>query len=900
MWHHPLCVLASLQILAVLTVSGCRTLLEPVTLQVTPTEKLASVICPRTQVAPEIDGTLNDPAWTGGALVSQFKLLDGRPPTEKTWARICYDDTNLYVAFKCYESHMDKLVARHTEFDSAIWEDDAVEVFVDPYGSFSQYVHFITNSIGTRFDEKGRAGKQPSPRWNGAWRVATAKEADGWTAEFAVPWSDLGVEPATARFLGIGLARQERPASEQSAWPTMVSNFHEPERFATAWLAPAPSREEFSASVRDVGLGRWRKPYFTITFENNSGRKKTAVYTLESVPLGEPAAVYTGSVCIGPRGSAVERVVDKETGSPFRSYLLTVKDIRTGALLAADRCMGSYPLVNPDDGFLISRTEECSVWGTNPVHKVKRNELPPRRRQREILIEACLNDFEPFQVVITAELPLRVASVVASDFRSGSGATIFARNVTVNIVEYVTVTRPTDSLGKPGDYPDPLPPFEPFTTVAGRNCPLWITVYVPPDAEPGDYRGYIDVQIEDKHVVIPVGLKVWAFALPKTPLLRTAYGISTGHVTQYQALSSVEDRRRVHDLYMQNFRDHRIAPYDPMDTYPYDLLPPEQTGSPDVIKIDFTEYDIAARRYLDGFGFNGFSYAPPGELRGYKRFSPEYSRLLEQYGHIITDHWRQNGWLDKAYCYWFDEPTKEDYPFVVKGMDIIRRCYPGMKLLLTEEPQPELFGHVDIWVPLLGWHWQPEDLDARRKLGEETWWYVCCVPHTPFPNNFIDHPGVEHRVLFWMLYKYGLTGNLYWSTTYWAQNPWKEALTVSADNGSIWGNGDGRLVYPPVRDASEKPVIAGPVNSIRWELIREGMQDYEFLTILKQKTDELEKKDPRGEYRRLIQYARTINQVPAEIVSSRTEFAKEPALIYQHRRAVAETIERLNRTLMSL
>ena len=77
-------------------------------------------------------------------------------------------------------------------------------------------------------------------------------------------------------------------------------------------------------------------------------------------------------------------------------------------------------------------------------------------------------------------------------------------------------------------------------------------------------------------------------------------------------------------------------------------------------------------------------------------------------------------------------------------------------------------------------------------------WYVCTGPKAPYPNNFITHPAINPRIRFWMLDAKKLDGSLYWSITAWYQNPWEQAMSLD-EKGWLWGNGDGRLIYPPRR-----------------------------------------------------------------------------------------------------
>ena len=109
-----------------------------------------------------------------------------------------------------------------------------------------------------------------------------------------------------------------------------------------------------------------------------------------------------------------------------------------------------------------------------------------------------------------------------------------------------------------------------------------------------------------------------------------------------------------------------------------------------------------------------------------------------------------------------------------------------------------------------------------------------------------------------------------------------------------WGNGDGRFIYPPlsasVPGKTSEPVIAKPVSSIRWEMLREGIEDYEMLWLLR---DLLRKKGDRlpAERRKEME---NLLAVPPTITTNMTTFTKSPKPIYEHRSKVAEAIEELS------
>jgi hypothetical protein len=229
--------------------------------------------------------------------------------------------------------------------------------------------------------------------------------------------------------------------------------------------------------------------------------------------------------------------------------------------------------------------------------------------------------------------------------------------------------------------------------------------------------------------------------------------------------------------------------------------------------------------------------------------------------------------------------------------------------MLTVEPQPQLIGNVEIWCGLTP-KWTPELVRERRQAGEEVWWYICCGPQAPYITEFIDHPGTELRLWPWQSWQYGVQGILIWETVYWTspaafpppklQNPWSDPMSYKSGYdekpGEIgyWGNGDGRFLYPPRREltADQPPCLDGPINSLRWENLRDGMEDYEYLWLLQEAAwVELLW---HGETE-LLKQARELLKVPKEVSQDLTHFTTDPRVILAHRDRVARLIEQMQR-----
>jgi len=240
-------------------------------------------------------------------------------------------------------------------------------------------------------------------------------------------------------------------------------------------------------------------------------------------------------------------------------------------------------------------------------------------------------------------------------------------------------------------------------------------------------------------------------------------------------------------------------------------------------------------------------------------------------------------------------------------MDKLRLYLPKVARLLTKEPRPEINGGPNLWCPILD-AWDRKQVDARRKLGERFWWYICTGPKAPFVGEFIDRPSPDLRVWCWQTWDQGVTGILIWATDYWTtpaaypesgppQNPYEDPVSwvreAAPGARESWGNGDGRMFYPPVAAANGRPkrlVDAGPVDSIRWEHLRDGIEDYEYLAMLRRllaaKGGTLPAADRQADEALLA--------VPAEITTGLTTWTKNDAPILARRAAVARAIERLS------
>lgn len=181
-----------------------------------------------------IDGKLNEPIWLKSTPFL-LKQMDGKNVEDKTEFYIAYDENNIYVGIKCYDSAMDKkgLICEELKRDSfEIFGNDSVEIFITPEETGKTYFQLVFNAYGSQFDQKCVSGKGIESSWNGNWKVRTDKGDRYWTAEVEIPFEDFIKEGLNiGKIWRINVCRNNIKKRELQTWSPTLTGFHVPERF---------------------------------------------------------------------------------------------------------------------------------------------------------------------------------------------------------------------------------------------------------------------------------------------------------------------------------------------------------------------------------------------------------------------------------------------------------------------------------------------------------------------------------------------------------------------------------------------------------------------------------------------------------------------------------------------
>jgi len=230
--------------------------------------------------APTIDGLGDDACWEKAEWGGQFVQSDprcGEAPTEPTEFKVMYDDKNLYVLIHCQDSQaakVDRRVSRRDDIDG-----DNIAVYIDSYFDKRTAFAFKVNAAGVKGDAalSGDSLDQDFT-WDPVWTVKTAVDPSGWTAEMAIPFSQLRFANKEELTFGLQVRRFLYRNQELSSWqhiakdaPGFIHHFGElqglhsikaqhqveiiPYTVAKAQLSPAETGNPFATGKNSRLLG---------------------------------------------------------------------------------------------------------------------------------------------------------------------------------------------------------------------------------------------------------------------------------------------------------------------------------------------------------------------------------------------------------------------------------------------------------------------------------------------------------------------------------------------------------------------------------------------------------------------------------------------------------------------
>ena len=500
-------------------------------------------------------------------------------------------------------------------------------------------------------------------------------------------------------------------------------------------------------------------------------------------------------------------------------------------------------IADQDEWTAVPRTLQASFGNTDVRYN---KSLPPKlEKTKSWRGTAWKGERISAQIVLWASGNPGRISLQTNGLENSTGEKIDPENVKAHFVRYVLTDEFADGCGdrKKEDFEvhlaaDVIDKVETLEMQTKTTRPVWVTIDVPSDTPTNEYKGKITITPEQgKALTLDIYLEVQDLVLP--PASEWSY-----HLDLWQNPFAAA---RVHDVTLWS-EEHfaRMKPlmtmlaeagqkcittsivHKPWDGQTQDHFnsmidwKKKRDGSWEYDYTDFDRWVEFAHETGITEQINCYTMVPwemsfrfydeeQGRFDTLKALSgtQEYNDLWEPFLVDFARHLKSKNWFEKTTIA-MDERPMEDMKHVI---NLVKSVDPEYKITLAGDYHEEIADEIYDLCLTSSINLPKEVMAKRSSDGKHTTYYTCCVEH--YPNNFTFSPPAEGTWQAWHAANKGYNGYLRWAYNSWVNNPMIDSRFRS------WPAGDTYLVYPDAR------------SSIRFERIREGIQDFEKIRIIK-------------------------------------------------------------------
>lgn len=407
---------------------------------------------------------------------------------------------------------------------------------------------------------------------------------------------------------------------------------------------------------------------------------------------------------------------------------------------------------------------------------------------------------------------------------------------------------------------------------------VWLTVTIPESIQDGIYSGKVMVKSGSEEHSLPLCITVYPLLIPSERHLKVVEWYNTSGFSRFHGIE--EEYSPAWFEMLKKYADNMVLHRQNIFQVPMESIIIAESDGGELL-FDFSKFDQIASVF---WNTGKMDYLETGELTsfGKERWSSteiylqEFSVKNKDKGEVKTlpgkevipylmpafeSHLRQKGWLNKTIFGIKDEPSIHNASAWNEASSYIHKYAPDLRRFDAIETT-QVLSDIEIAIPKLDhfatWY---DSFKKWQQKGNELWFYTVGIYQgSLFPNKTIDVPLIDCRIMHWLNYKYDATGYLHWGWNQWNENPYEDVGMHI---------GDGWHVYPAKN---------GVLNSIRWEEMRNGIQDYEYFWMLESKIREL--KDSLGSRFGWIKPEQRGKEIANRVITGFADHTNNPQVLY--------------------
>ena len=461
------------------------------------------------------------------------------------------------------------------------------------------------------------------------------------------------------------------------------------------------------------------------------------------------------------------------------------------------------------------------------------------------LVTGWKNEKIHTQLVVFSKRNINDLKISVSDLLNNEGNIISKDNISTGFVQYVMTHEFKDGCGhrKAENFDSSMVADIINTNLNSINVeknttqPVWLTISIPETAYTGNYNGTIKV-FADKEYDLKISLNVidrtlpspkdWSFQLD---YWQHPAAIARVHNLKLWSDEHFEQMRKYYTMLANAGQKIITAAIvdEPWGHQTYDDFPGliQWTKKKDgTWHYDYSLFD----KYIDFVmscgikeRINCYSMVPWKIAFKYydEKFekdtvfkeaigTPAYNKYWGTMLKNFTKHLKEKGWFEITTIAMDERPMKAMKSVIA----LLKTIDPNWKVSLAGDYHPEIEEDIFDYCVASRWTFPNEVLTKRKQQGKTSTWYTCCTEK--YPNEFTFSAPDEAVWTGWYTAATEMDGFLRWAYNSWTKDPLKDSRFIT------WPAGDTYQVYP------------GPLTSIRFEKLIEGVQDFEKINILRE------------------------------------------------------------------
>ena len=517
---------------------------------------------------------------------------------------------------------------------------------------------------------------------------------------------------------------------------------------------------------------------------------------------------------------------------------------------------------------LIRNGEDFALWQELPDNKVFRSSKAPRAVKKTVTLYAARGETESFQMVINPKNQnLSEVSLEVTPLLSGAG-TIPSNQITWNSIGCMKAEIPWNSSTEMlGEQPDTLLGSLPSMCRKGTAQPFFITVNVPEVTSPGIYEGKVKVLNQGKIIAeVPLKIRVWSFSVANQTL--TAAFDFWRRNQKYPK----EKQQAVQDAVEKMVVAHRGgARWTAMPSAKWD-------AEGNLTHVDFKPFDDSMEKFIRKYKHGvivarmfmlGYGHIPRRNFFGTAKeiLTSLWKKKVLSFAKSLSAHLKEKGWNDRIVFDLFDEPNNEYAYMVNDTVKLLHTVDPSWRFTLAGNYNPLFKDSIHYWNVTME-SCTPYLAEKIRKAGGEV------TVYNPPGYRYTESPTLA-RGNYWWLWKNRISYIYQWVVNCWSEH--------------------GYTGWDDYRYASWiAPGPEGPLSTLRLSATRDGIEDYEYLTLLRKTIPEIRKSNPelaeQGE-RLLQRVSETAWTTPQEEIA--VVVTQNPAVFHELHKEMGKLLDKI-------